>query len=150
MTPAKKKAVIPDHVDRQSGAVYLNDHCETPMNYAGRTERGHEFLCASEDCFHAPVCLQCREIPLDAGLFGQIPDQVYGVDLARDLRKHMERCFNLLKHREGLEPLRVKSQHATLVAATLAQMAGIVLEIVGTRKMEKKEEIPKQLKMDCC
>ena len=62
----------------------------------------------------------------------------------------MERCFNLLKHREGLEPLRVKSQHATLVAVTLAQMAGILLEIVGTRKTENKEEAPRQLKMVCC
>lgn len=150
ITPAKEKAVIPDHVDRESGAVYLNGHCETPMSYAGRTDMGHEFHCASEDCFHAPVCSKCREIPLDAGLFGQIPDQVYGVEQARDLRKHMERCFNLLKHREGLEPLRVKSQHATLVAATLAQMATILLEIVGTRKTENKEELPKQLKMACC
>jgi hypothetical protein len=149
ITPAKEKAVIPDHVDRESGAVYLNGHCETPMSYAGRTEMGHEFHCATEECFHAPVCSKCREIPLDAGLFGQIPDQVYGVEQARDLRKNMERCFNLLKHREGLEPLRVKSQHATLVAATLAQMATIVLEIVGTRKTENKEELPKQLKMAC-
>lgn len=150
ITPAKEKAVIPDDVDRQSGAVYLNEHCEVPMRYAGRTDKGHEFHCAAEGCFHAPVCSQCREIALDAGLFGQIPDQVYGVDEARNIRKHMERCFNLLKHREGLEPLRVKSQHATLVAATIAQMAGIVLEIVGTRKTENKEEAPKQLKMVCC
>jgi hypothetical protein len=150
ITPAKEKAVIPEHVDRKSGAVYLNEHCEVPMRYAGRTDMGHEFHCAAEECFHAPVCSKCREIPLDAGLFGQIPDQLYGVEQARDIRKHMERCFNLLKHREGLEPLRVKSQHATLVAATLAQMATIVLEIVGTRKTENQEEIPKQRKMGCC
>jgi hypothetical protein len=43
-------------------------------------------------------------IPLDAGLFGQVPDQVYGVEQARNIRKIMERCFNLLKYREGLEP----------------------------------------------
>jgi len=50
----------------------------------------------------------------------------------------------------GLGPLRVKTQHATLVVATLAQMAGIVLEIVGTCKTENKQEAPKQLKMVCC
>ena len=150
ITPAKEKAVIPDHVDAETRAVYMNGHCEAPMSYAGRTDMGHEFRCAAEECFHAPACPKCREIPLDAGLFGQIPDQVYGVEQARDIRKHMERCFNLLKHREGLEPLRVKSQHATLVVATLAQMATIVLEIVGTRKTENKQEVPKQRKMACC
>ena len=61
----------------------------------------------------------------------------------------MERGFNLLKHREGLEPLRVKSQHATIVAATLAQMATIALEVVGTRKTENKGDTLKQLKMAC-
>ena len=43
IAPAKEKAVIPDHVDRESGAVYLNGHCEVPMRYAGRTDMGHEF-----------------------------------------------------------------------------------------------------------
>lgn len=150
ITPAKEKALIPDHVDPDSGAVYLNGHCEVPMSYGGRTDTGHEFHCAADECFHAPTCSKCREIPLDAGLFGQIPDQVYGVAQARDIRKNMERCFNLLKHREGLDPLRVKSQHATLVAVTLAQMATVVLEIVGTRRTENKEELPRQLKMACC
>jgi hypothetical protein len=150
ITPAKEKALIPDHVDPNSGAVYLNGHCEVPMSYGGRTDTGHEFHCGADECFHAPTCPKWREIPLDAGLFGQIPDQVQGVDQARDIRKNMERCFNLLKHREGLDPLRVKSQHATLVAATLAQMATVVLEILGTRKTETKETLPKQLKMACC
>jgi hypothetical protein len=59
----------------------------------------------------------------------------------------MERCFNLAKHREGLEPLRVKSQQAAMAAATFAQMATLVLEIVGTRRTPKKEEKPIQLKM---
>jgi hypothetical protein len=149
ITPAKEKAVIPDHVDRQSGEVFMNGHCEVAMEYAGRTEMGHEFRCAAEACFHAPSCPRSREIPLDAGMFGQIPDQVKGVEETRDIRKHMERGYNLLKHREGLEPLRVKSRHAAMAAATIAHVATILLEIVGTRKAEEKEDPARQLKMDC-
>jgi hypothetical protein len=149
ITPAKVKAVLPAHVDPKSGAVFMNGHCEVAMDYAGRTDMGHEFRCAAEACFHAPSCPRSREIALDAGSFGQIPDQVKGVDDARDIRKHMERCYNLLKHREGLEPLRVKSRHAAMVAATLSQMTTILLEIVGTRRAEDKEDLPRQLKTVC-
>jgi hypothetical protein len=149
ITPAKEKAVIPDHVDRQRGEVFMNGHCEVAMEYAGRTEMGHEFRCAAEECFHAPSCPRSREIPLDAGIFGQIPDQVKGVDEARHIRKHMERGYNLLKHREGLEPLRVKSRHAAMAAATISHVATILLEILGTRKAEDKEDPARQLKMVC-
>jgi hypothetical protein len=137
----------PEHVDTESGAVYMSGNCETAMRYLGRTEKGHEFGCNDQGCFHAPNCPRCREIPLDSGLFGQIPDQIEQVKDVRDIRKNMERCFNLAKHREGLEPLRVKSQHAAMAAATFAQMATLLLEIVGTRRTPKKEEKPIQLKM---
>jgi len=149
ITPAKEKALIPDHVDPESGGVFMNGHCEVAMEYAGRTDMGHEFLCAAETCFHAPSCPRSREIPLDAGIFGQIPDQVKGVDAARDIRKHMERGYNLLKHREGLEPLRVKSRHAAMAAATISHVATLLLEIVGTRRTDGREDLPKQLKALC-
>ena len=145
IAPASEKVNPPEHVDAESGAVYMNGSCETAMRYLGRTETGHEFGCNDQACFHAPRCLQCREIPLDSGLFGQIPDQIEQVNDVRDIRKNMERCFNLAKHREGLEPLRVKSQHAAMAAATFAQMATLLLEIVGTRRTPKKEEKPIQL-----
>jgi hypothetical protein len=148
ITGASKNAALPEHVDPRTKAVYLNETCEIPMSYAGRTESGHAFCCGADpqECFHSPVCPQYREIELDKGLFGQIPDQVDGVDQARGVRKNMERAYNLLKHREGLEPLRVRSQHATMAAATFAQMATVLLEIVGTRKTLEEETVPKQLK----
>jgi len=58
----------------------------------------------------------------------------------------MERAYNLLKHREGPEPLRVKSRHSVMAAATFAQMATLLLEIVGTRKTSQEEAVPKQLR----
>lgn len=147
ITPASQKVNVPDHIDGNTGAVFMNGRCEVPMAYLGKTSFGHEFGCATQECFHAPSCPQWREIPLDGGLFGQIPDQIPGVDKARKIRKHMERWYNLAKHREGLEPLRVKSQHSALTAVTFAQLAALLLEIVGTRKTKKQEELPRQLRM---
>ena len=57
-----------------------------------------------------------------------------------NLRKHMERSYNLLKHREGLEPLRVRSQHGVMAVATFANIATILLEIVATRKTTKEKQ----------
>lgn len=148
ITAASEKVSLPEHVDAKTRAVYMDGNCETPMRYLGRTEIGHEYGCDGQDCFHAPLCRKWREFPLDSGYFGQIPQQVAGVDKVVDVRKDMERCFNLAKHRERLEPLRVKSQHSTLVAATFSHMATMLLEIVETRKTPKKEERPKQLKMN--
>lgn len=147
IAPASEKVNPPEHVGAEGGEVYINGNCETAMRYLGRTETGHEFGCNNQACFHAPSCLQSREIPLDSGLFGQIPDQVEQVNDVRDIRKNMERCFNLAKHREGLEPLRVKSQDSAMAAATFSQMATLLLEIVGTRRTPKKEEKPIQLKI---
>ncbi len=147
ITPASQKVGLPEHVDGQTTAVFMNGNCETPMAYQGRTPIGHEFGCNAEQCFHAPLCPRHREIPLDSGLFGQIPDQLEGVDKAREIRKHMERWYNLAKHREGLEPLRVKSQHSAMAAVTFAQVATLLLEIVGTRKIQKPEKLPMQLEM---
>jgi hypothetical protein len=148
ITPASEKVTTPDDVDPQTHAVYMNGWCEIPMSYAGRTDGGHEFKCGADaqECFYAPICAQCREIPVDAGLFGQIPDQVEGVEQIRLLRKHMERVYNLLKHREGLEPLRVRSQHAVMAVSTFANVAMVLLEIVGTRKTTKEEAEPEQLR----
>jgi len=147
ITTASEKVNPPQYVDPLTGAVYMNGNCESPMRYQGRTDKGHEFGCDSEGCFHAPCCPQCREISLDSGLFGQIPDQVNGVNKVRDMRKNMERCFNLAKHREGLEPLAVKSQHSALAAATFVQMATLLIEIAGTRKTPKKKDSPVQLRL---
>lgn len=146
ITPPDKKVKLAENVDPKSHAVYMNEECEVAMEYLGRTEKGHEFKCGDENnaCFHADICPKYREVPVDAGIFGQIPDQVNGVDEVRDIRKHMERAYNLLKHREGLEPLRVRSQQAVIAVATFANISTLLLEIVETRKSNENKQSEQQ------
>ncbi len=113
ITPPKENVKLPEHVDKETQEVYLDKWCETPMTYLGKTDAGHhEFKCSADpdECIHYPTCHKYREIPTDSGIFGQIPAQVEGVEELNNLRKNMERPFNLLKHREGVEPVRVRSQ----------------------------------------
>lgn len=119
------------------------------MRYMGRTETGHEYKCSDEEyeCPLSYTCSQYREIPLDARLFGQIPDQVVGVDDVRNIRKHAERPFNLMKNREGLVYMKLASQQGVMAAATFAQIATLLLEIVGTRRTKKKEEAYQQISL---
>lgn len=133
--------------DTDGKHVYMNEWCDIPMEYAGRTDAGHEFACGDTDnaCLHAPLCDKYREVPLDAGHFGQIPDIIPEVTQARNMRKHMERTYNLLKHREGIEHIRITSQQGVTAAVTIAQVAELLLEIAGTRKTEKKEEMQQKL-----
>lgn len=150
IAPPKEKVKLPSDVDDETKAVYMNALCEIPMNYRGRSDNGnHEFICTDEkgECMFSLTCDKCREIPVDAGIFGQIPEQVRGVEGLRDLRKNMERTFNLLKHREGLETVRVKSKHGFMAAATFATAANLLIEIVGSRKTQIKENRQQQLKL---
>lgn len=138
---------IPDNVDGNSATVYMNGRCEIPMRYMGRTETGHEYKC-SDDVHECPLsytCSQYREIPLDARLFGQIPDQVRGVEDVRNIRKHAERPFNLMENREGLVYMKLASQQGVMAAATFAQITTLLLEIVGTRRTKKQEEVCQQM-----
>jgi hypothetical protein len=61
------------------------------------------------------------------------------------MRKHRERTYNLLKHREGIEHIRITSQQGVTAAVTIAQIAELLLEITGTRKTRKKEDIQPEL-----
>ncbi|MBU2645509.1 transposase, partial [bacterium] len=45
------------------------------------------------------------------------------------IRKNCERPFNLLKHREGLEVIRVRSQHALISKCSITTMATLLLEM---------------------
>lgn len=148
IAPPKSKVKLPQCVDSETSAVYMNELCELPMKYMGRTQHGHEFKCNADfqSCPFFMSCEKYREIPLDSGHFGQIPDQIRGVEKLRDLRKNMERLYNLLKHREGLEPLHVRSQHGLMVVSTIGHAVNLLLEIVGTRKTKKKK-FPKQLEL---
>lgn len=147
ITPASQKVKTPEHVDPKRRQVFCDDYCETPMSYLGSTESGHEFGCgaAPHECFRAPLCPQVREIPFNSGQFGQMPDVFQEVDQIRLLRKHMERPYNLLKHRAGLEHLRLKSQHSILAAVTCAHLAIVLVEIAAHHHKAGKEKRLKQL-----
>jgi hypothetical protein len=61
----------------------------------------------------------------------------------------MERAYNLLKHREGIEHIRITSQQGVMAVTTIAQIAELLLEIAGTRKTEKKEDSQPGLAFRC-
>jgi len=149
ITPASQKVKTPEHVDPDRRQVFMDDYCEIPMRYLGSTEAGHEFQCdaAPHECFRAPLCPQCREIPFDSGQFGQLPDIFEEVDQIRRLRKHMERSYNLFKHCAGLEHLRLKSQHGAQAAVTFAHLAIVFVEIAAHHQIAEKEHSLKQLRL---
>jgi hypothetical protein len=62
-----------------------------------------------------------------------------------DIRKNGERPFNLIKKREGLEQVRVRSQHGLLARCTFTTMATLLLEMAGTRRKRKVKQV--QLKL---
>jgi hypothetical protein len=53
------------------------------------------------------------------------------------MRKVAERSFNLLKHREGLEPSRTVSRETTRTATFMANIATLLIEIAGFQQMKK-------------
>ena len=112
------------------------------MKYNGIEEQGHEFKCdaKSGQCPRCELCPKFRHIPFDNGYFQRI---VYGSDAvskALDLRKNGERPFNLLKKREGLEQVRVRSQHGVVARTTFTTMATLLLELAGTRRTKKVKQ----------
>jgi hypothetical protein len=147
ITPASHQVKTPAQVDPERGQVFCDDYCEIPMRYLGSTGTGHEFGCdaSPHECFRAPGCPQGREIPFDSGRFGQLPDIFPEVDRIRLLRKHMERSYNLFKHRAGLERLRLKSQHVVQAAVTLAHLATVLAALAAHHRLAGKEKRPKQL-----
>ena len=71
---------------------------------------------------------------VDTGAFGKIPYFIDGAQKIVAMRKVAERPFNLIKHRDGLEPLRTKGIHNSTVVATIANIATLLIEIAGHRK----------------
>ncbi len=140
VTPVNKKAKLPEHVSPKGHEVFMNKWCDFPMSYMGKNNGQHEFKCSDKgECIHSSNCLKYRNIDVNTGVFGQIPDCVAEVCRVRVLRKNMERVYNLLKHREGLEPLRPRNFSGIMSAVTFAQMATMLLEIADTRRIKKKE-----------
>ncbi len=145
--PPNSKVPAPQNVDIETMQVTLDDFCEIPMDYMGVDGESHEFKCGATpgECHRAEVCPQFRQIPFDEGRFQRILYGSEDVRKALDIRKNGERPFNLLKKREGLEQVRVRSQHATLARCTFTTMSTLLLEIVGTRKKKQKKKKPVQL-----
>jgi len=140
--PPNSKVSLPENVDRETLQVIFDDHCELPMDYVGIEEKGHEFKCVAEfgQCPREFICPQYRHIPIDNGCFQRI---LYGNELvskALDIRKNGERPFNLLKKREGLEPVRVRSQQGLVVRVTFATITTLLLEMAGTRRKKKEKQ----------
>jgi hypothetical protein len=137
--PPDSKVCLPDNVDRDTLQVTFDDLCDVPMNYIGIEEQGHEFKCAAQpgQCPRSELCAKYRHIDFDNGYFQRI---LYGSDTvskALDIRKNGERPFNLLKKREGLEQVRVRSHHGVVVRTTFTTLATLLLELAGTRRTKK-------------
>jgi len=139
-TPPSAKALLPGNVDGNSGAVFCNDSCSIAMLRVGFEEQAHEYKCGvkAEECLDSGTCPQYRNIPVDSGLFQQIPYETEQIKLAHDIRKNCERPFNLLKNQTGLETLRVRSQYATMARCTLGSIAVLLIKMAGTRKKVQK------------
>ena len=63
------------------------------------------------------------------------------VSKALEIRKNGERPFNLIKKREGLDQVRVRSQHGLVSRATFTTMATLLLEMSGTRRKKKTKQM---------
>ena len=147
--PPSSKVNLPENVDAETLQVMFDDLCNIPMEYIGIEEQGHEFKCDAQpgQCLHSEMCPKFRHIPFDSGYFQRI---LYGSDAvskALDIRKNGERPFNLLKKREGLEQVRVRSQHGVVVRSTFTTMATLLLELAGTRRTKKAKQKQKQMKL---
>lgn len=147
LTQPKTIKKLPDFVDAETFQVHHDDMCDIPMTWRGITDdREHEYGCeASVDvCPLAGACDKTRHIPVDSGAFGQIPYHIKQVQEICTMRKVAERPFNLLKHREGLEPLRTVSRETTRTATVMANIATLLIEIAGfrrTTKVSKNEQL---------
>ena len=141
--PPSSNVSLPKNVDKDTLQVMFDYFCETPMEYVGIEEKGHEFKCSVGfgECPNASICSKFRHIPLDNGCFQRILYGSESVSKALDIRKNGERPFNLIKKREGLDQVRVRSQHGLVARATFTTMATLLLEIAGTRRKKKTKQM---------
>jgi hypothetical protein len=139
----KQLSQLPQYVDAKTYAVRKDAYCAVDMRYASCDEQyGHEFHCHAQpgDCPFEGSCHKFRYIPVDTGVFGKIPYFLNGAQKIVAMRKVAERPFNLIKHRDGLEPLRTKGIHNSTVVATIANIATLLIEIAGHRKKVKSNK----------
>ena len=145
--PPNSKVCLPDNVDRDTLQVTFDDLCDVPMNYIGIEKQGHEFKCAAQpgQCPRSELCAKYRHIDFDNGCFQRILYGSEAVSKALDIRKNGERPFNLLKKREGLEQVRVRSHHGVVVRTTFTTLATLLLELAGTRRTKKSKQEQRSL-----
>ena len=60
--------------------------------------------------------------------------------IRNSMAKNAERPFNLIKHRDGLEPLRPKGIHNANVVAGIANITTLLIEISGYRRKKQVKE----------
>ena len=145
-TPPSAKVSNPPNVDGKTGAVFCHDSCEIAMHRVGFDNQIHEYKCNAgpDTCQCQQGCSQNRFIPVDQGLFQQIPYETEQIKEAHAIRKNCERPFNLLKNQTGLANLRVRSQQAATARCTLSSIAVLLIKMAGLR-VKKKTEKPEQL-----
>ncbi len=131
VTPPSAETKLPENVDPEDFSVTLDDRCDIPMSWLGCHENEHEYKCgaAAGECPRSGCCPQHRAVPIDNGVFQRIAAGTKLAGKAVDIRKNSERPFNLLKHREGLERIRVRSQHALISKCAITTMATIPLQM---------------------
>ncbi len=140
----KELTKLPEHVDEQTYEVYRNSYCSVAMEYRGKDESfNHEFHCQAQpgDCALQGSCDKVRFLPVDSGAFGQIPSFFPEAQRIHQMRKVAERPFNLIKHRDGLEPLRSKGIENSTFVAGIANITTLLIEIAGYRKKKKNKDV---------
>jgi hypothetical protein len=152
VTPEKHDVRTPEAVDSKTGQVYFNEACPTPMEYLGydTDHKSHEFRCACEGgCAIAGMCSKRRRVPIDAGLMGPVPSLLPVRQRLVDLRKVGERPFNLLKHMDGVEPMRPRRMAGVQTQVVVSHIIGLLKVMAGmravgeeTRQEQQQEELP--------
>jgi hypothetical protein len=139
-TPPSSTVKLPEHVNSETGAVFIDDECTIPMARIGYADQLHEYKCATQDgeCDKQGTCPLYRDLPVDCGYFQQIPYATENIKAVHDIRKNIERPFNLIKNQVGMEQVRVRSQHATLTSCTISNIAVLLIEMAGKRRKKKK------------
>jgi hypothetical protein len=129
--------------------VYMSGNCEVPMEYIGREGGNHEFRCGAEwySCPFSTDCPRSRVIAVDNGQFGVIPKVIGDVSRLENMRKVIERPFNLLKHRNGQDRIGVKSQHSAQTMVIISTISVLLIEIAGRRKAKKSGSCQKELSL---
>ena len=147
--PANGKVKNPKNVDIETMTVNFDGLCDIPMEYVGVENNIHEFKCnvGVDECPRAGTCPRYRNISVDTGHFQRILHNRNEVTKALNIRKNGERPFNLLKKREGLDQIRVRSQHGVIAKGMFTTIATLLIEMAGTRKKIKKKQMQLKLPM---